>query len=535
VQTLTTREPLSQKEQALIKARLKAVKDRRVEDVARSHAEAAKLAQDAYEQASECLPSHPYLQRKGITPQRECRQDKRGVLLIPLRDQQDRLQSLQKILPDGTKRFFPGGKIQGGRLVIAGDDTLPLCLCEGYATGISIHRATGCSVGIAFSAGNLLPVAKGLRDQNPMRDIIICADNDKSDIGQYKGSKAAIAIKARLVVPSFASDEGSDFNDLQQQTSLDEVRRQIMEPEVKACSPNTVSPALKAMGLGEFLALELPKREYLLYPVLPVQGLVIAYAPRGLGKTFVALSMALAVACGATVFNWQAPHARSVLYLDGEMPAHAMQERLSGLLKGFGFKPPSDDSLRIITPDIQTVSMPDLTTRDGQEAVEPFLSGVALVVIDNLATLCRTGKENEAQSWQPVQTWFLALRRRGISVLVIHHAGKSGDQRGTSAKEDIMDTVISLRRPEGYEMSEGARLEVHLTKARGIAGEVVKPFEIRLDAEGDALRWTTLEIHYEKEEQLKALLAEGYSIREAAKEMGITKSAAHRLKQKMEN
>ena len=38
-------------------------------------------------------------------------------------------------------------------------------------------------------------------------------------------------------------------------------------------------------------------------------------------------------------------------------------------------------------------------------------------------------------------------RRRGMAVLLIHHAGKSGDQRGTSAREDIMDTVISLRRP----------------------------------------------------------------------------------------
>ena len=102
--------------------------------------------------------------------------------------------------------------------------------------------------------------------------------------------------------------------------------------------------------------------------------------------------------------------------------------------------------------------------------IEPFLKDVDMVVLDNIATLCRTGKENESQSWQTMQAWLLELRRRGMTVLLIHHAGKSGDQRGTSAREDIMDTVISLRRPREYSMAEGARFEVHLTKARGISG-----------------------------------------------------------------
>ena len=69
--------------------------------------------------------------------------------------------------------------------------------------------------------------------------------------------------------------------------------------------------------------------------------------------------------------------------------------------------------------------------------IEPFLKDVDMVVLDNIATLCRTGKENESQSWQTMQAWLLELRRRGMTVLLIHHAGKSGDQRGTSAREDI--------------------------------------------------------------------------------------------------
>lgn len=178
--------------------------------------------------------------------------------------------------------------------------------------------------------------------------------------------------------------------------------------------------------------------------------------------------------------------------------------------------------------------MPDLSTAHGQSLLEPFLKGVDMVVLDNIATLCRTGKENESQSWQTMQAWLLELRRRGMAVLLIHHAGKSGDQRGTSAREDIMDTVISLRRPREYSMAEGARFEVHLTKARGILGDDAKPFEANLVSEGNALRWQIKELEDVEMEELKRLLNDGYSIRDCAEEMGKSKGAIQRLKKKLD-
>ena len=145
-------------------------------------------------------------------------------------------------------------------------------------------------------------------------------------------------------------------------------------------------------------------------------------------KTFTALSAALAVAGGATLFHWHAPNPKQVLYVDGEMPAQAMQDRLISLARGTDATEEAIRNLSIITPDMQNRPMPDLSTPAGQYALEPFLDNVRLLVLDNLSTLCRSGKENEAQSWQPIQSWLLDLRRRGISVLLVHHAGKSGDQ-----------------------------------------------------------------------------------------------------------
>lgn len=295
---------------------------------------------------------------------------------------------------------------------------------------------------------------------------------------------------------------------------------------------NTTS--LVALDMNTFLSMQLPERGYLLEPVLPVQGMGIMYAPRGIGKTFAALSVAVAVASGGAVFNWRAPMPKKVLYVDGEMPATAMQSRLTSLFNGMSVPPVALKNMDLITPDLQPCPMPDLSTMAGQTQLEPRLKGVNMVVLDNIATLCRTGKENESQSWQTMQSWLLDLRRRGITVLLIHHAGKSGDQRGTSAREDIMDTVISLRRPREYSMAEGARFEVHLTKARSILGEEAKPFEANLVTEGNSLQWRTRELEDVELEELKRLLNEGYSIRDCAEEMGKSKGAVQRLKKKLE-
>jgi len=307
----------------------------------------------------------------------------------------------------------------------------------------------------------------------------------------------------------------------------------MTSPFVPLGSQNNLPP-LKAISMEEFLLSTLPERDYLLHPVIPEQGIVMLVAKRGIGKTFTALHMSLSVAGGLSLFNWHAPKARRVLYVDGEMPAISMQERLAALATGMAAPPHAMQNFSIITPDIQSRPMPDLATTYGQQALEPFLAGVDLLVLDNLATLCRTGKENESQSWTPMQTWLLDLRRRGMAVLLVHHAGKSGDQRGTSAREDIMDTVISLRRPTTYSVAEGARFEVHLTKARGIVGEDAMPFEVHLRSEGNQLIWDVNELVDVQAEQLKQLLAEGFSIRDCADEMGVSKSVVHRLKKKLE-
>ena len=522
---------LSPAEKEALQLRQSAIRQQRDAEYAQRQAKAAQMAQSDLNASMPCSQEHPYLRRKGVPALAEIRQDRHGALLVPVRDDSGNLQSMQRITPEGEKRFLMGGKVYGGYFVIQGKPEKPLAVCEGYATGASIHLAYEGTVYVAFSANNLPIVAGTVRSKFPDKTILICGDDDEA--GRSKGQEAAQKAQARLVLPTFTTGAGTDFNDLHQSEGLQEVRRQLEASEYLS-TPDNTAPSLVSLDMGEFLSMSIPERGYLLSPILPVQGIGIMYAPRGIGKTFAALSVAVAVASGGAVFNWRAPMPKRTLYVDGEMPATSMQSRLTALVSGMSVPPHALKNLSLITPDLQPCPMPDLSTVSGQTLLEPFLKDVDMVVLDNIATLCRTGKENESQSWQPMQAWLLDLRRRGITVLLIHHAGKSGDQRGTSAREDIMDTVISLRRPREYSMAEGARFEVHLTKARAILGDDAKPFEANLVTEGNSLQWQTKELEDVELEELKRLLSEGYSIRDCAEEMDKSKGAIQRLKRKLE-
>lgn len=237
---------------------------------------------------------------------------------------------------------------------------------------------------------------------------------------------------------------------------------------------------------------------------------------------------------GGNFLKWKSNKPYGVLHLDGEMPAVTLQERYCQFISSNDLE--TTAPLRIITPDLQEFGMPDLSTYEGQQALEPHLEGISLVIADNISTLCRGGRENEAESWLPVQEWALTLRTRGISVLFVHHAGKAGLQRGTSRREDVLDTVISLKRPADYRPDEGARFEVHFEKSRGIYGDDVKPFEAVLITGIDGKQqWVVKDLEESTTEKVVKLLNEGMSQNEIAEELKISKGTVSKHKQKAKN
>jgi putative DNA primase/helicase len=295
---------------------------------------------------------------------------------------------------------------------------------------------------------------------------------------------------------------------------------------------------LRAVGINDFLNLDIPLREMLLSPILPERSLAMLYAPRGVGKSWVALSIGLAVAGGASLLRWSAPRQRNVLYIDGEMPLVSMQERLKAISFGFGGEIPND-GFRILAAD-QIESGINLSSEEGQGALEPLLDDVDLLILDNLSTLCTTGSESASDAWVSMQNWLLKLRRQGTAVLLVHHAGTNGRQRGTSRREDALDTVIALRRPEDYSPEQGARFEVHFEKLRNrVDGDGAIPFEASIETVvGDGqegIQWSSRDLIPPIMKRATELFADGLTVREVAASLRISKSEAGRLRLRASN
>lgn len=154
------------------------------------------------------MSTHPYLVRKGFPNLLGLVHDDK--LLVPVRDATNysRVISVQTIDASGVKKFLPGGRTRCGvyRIGVAPASARRVMLCEGYATGLSIHAALQRLPGphtviVCFSAGNLELVAEYFPT------AMIAADHDESK----RGEEAARATGLEWRMPP---EVGSDFNDL---------------------------------------------------------------------------------------------------------------------------------------------------------------------------------------------------------------------------------------------------------------------------------------------------------------------------------
>lgn len=312
--------------------------------------------------------------------------------------------------------------------------------------------------------------------------------------------------------------------------TLREAERQIeagreLLPELRSrLSALSVTRATETQGahpveLGDLLAMKLLPRQWLLTGLLQKRDLGLIHAFRGIGKSRFVHSLAVAASSGGTFLRYSAPEPQSVLLVDGELPREDLQKMLAQAVAA-GDKEPGAP-LHILSADLSGEPLHSLATDAGRAQIERHLDGVSLLILDAITTLCPgAGPENDSQSWETMQSWLLELRRQDVTVLLVHHDGKSGVQRGTSKREDVLSQIVQLKRPSDYRASEGARFEVHLTKSRGITGDDAEPFEawLRTGPEGQS-QWMLRLIEDAMAAAVKALADEGYSQREIAKEL----------------
>ncbi len=195
---------LTPEERQRLQAEWREAKERRDHERRRSMREAAIDAAEMWAGAGPASPRHGYVERKGLNP--HGLRQAGSNLLVPMFDSDGRIGNLQRIAPDGTKRFLKGGQTDGlfhiiGRFTRRGEK---VGIGEGLATMDTVHRATGWPCVVAFSAKNLPAVARLWWSRRPDLDYVICGDDDahlERNVGREAAMAAAEEIGARLAFP----------------------------------------------------------------------------------------------------------------------------------------------------------------------------------------------------------------------------------------------------------------------------------------------------------------------------------------------
>lgn len=249
---------------------------------------------------------------------------------------------------------------------------------------------------------------------------------------------------------------------------------QTVEEDKEQSSEKIDLYQLYPVPADEFVKVEIKRPDYIIYPFFRENETALIYAQRGVGKTWFALTLAAGISQGRWLFGapfWYCTKARKVLYLDGEMAAPDLQERLISI-RG------NNPNLIIENPEFGKRSNSlDLFDDRCQAAVIKLAIDmqIEVIVIDNLATLYHCPKPNDSESWRQYDKFIIECRRLGIALIIIDHCGKNFDNgaAGSYAKQNIVNHCIELEQLEEME-GEGCRFLVNFSKSRSCYGSSIQ-------------------------------------------------------------
>lgn len=289
---------------------------------------------------------------------------------------------------------------------------------------------------------------------------------------------------------------------------------------------------MPVLSFCDFAEKEFPVRQVLLDPWLTEASINLISAWRGTGKTWCGLGILDAITRGTAFGPWKALNPAPCLYIDGELTATEMQTRARLLRIGQDAK--ADASiLSLHYQQMNGILRKTLVEPEWRaELMRMVLAkGFKAVLIDNLSVLLPGTDENDKAAYDPIVQWLLDLRFAGVATILFHHVGKgTGGQRGTSGREDIVDSSVLLKAPSDYHVEDGCRFVMSFSKNRVESGRhnLLRDVEIQL-------RDGTFVYSYPKSEIPNAiwrLLDEGVKQKDIAEELGVTPPYVTKVKQK---
>lgn len=393
-----------------------------------------------------------------------------GALLVPAFDADGKLQSWQAIPPAGDKRNAPGASMRGASFIVGGAprDGEPVHLCEGVGQAWSAHQATGKPAVVAFGAGNVERIARDLHERHPAARIVIVCDAGK----ERDGERIATAVGGAWVEMPAGSPANFDLNDYHQQVRSLPAVAELLSQAKRPAPPNL--PPIKSAA--ELLAQDFAPIRWLIPGLLP-EGLMLLAARPKIGKSWLALDVAIACATGGQVFG-RSVERGDVLYLaleDNDRRMHSRLCKLGATGAGLG--------------DLQyATEWP--RGAEGAAAIHEWIKAhpnARLVVID-VFTKLRAATEGRETAYSVDYTDVSMLKPptdRSVSILLVHHTRKAESDdpldsvSGTLGIGGAADGAWILKRARGSDEAE-----LHLV---GRDLEEEGAFAVKFDR--DTCRW----------------------------------------------
>lgn len=445
---------LTEQEKMINARRMAEARDLREAEQKKQHEIAGDVVEKIWASGAAAHPDHPYLKRKGVRPH-GVRVTGDGRLMAPLYGQDGKLTSLQYIDRDGGKLYHAGAETRGKYWMLGVlDEPGTLYIAEGFATAATIHECTNRPCVVAYSASNLVPVTKSLRDlYGATQDLVIVADHDRHGVGQKYADQASAKYGARVVMPPI---DGMDANDYAQ------AGHDLSALLVQSTSQDVINKL--QVVFGDQLGSDYEAPNELVEGLMTIGSSVVVYGDSNSGKTFWALSVATAIATGKDCYGRKTDPGL-VVYLASEAPA-SIRSRMQAIKKYHG----CDLENLAMVPVPMNFYSGDQDAHDVIELVRVIEAAkgkpVRLIIGDTLARMSAGANENSGEDMGPVMARFdQVVTATGAAMMIIHHNGKDAAKgaRGWSGIRAHIDTEIEVSEKDGSR-------SVTVTKQRELPG-----------------------------------------------------------------
>ncbi|WP_163296286.1 AAA family ATPase [Desulfovibrio sp. JC022] len=198
------------------------------------------------------------------------------------------------------------------------------------------------------------------------------------------------------------------------------------------------------------------------------ENITLAVGETDSGKSLYALSLAVAINNGISMFDFNVNKQRAIYYMDAENSAQRLEERMLQILNAYNVKTPNDEFHTFSGVDDQNNHEHgdmDLLNKEWQSTLLSILPHGCVLIVDNLLTLAKRASTHQ-NSFEELVQFFRELGRRDISTILIHHNGKSGKELGTSAAKSLCHNVITMHKRNQKSLSPGTNMEVTFAKCK---------------------------------------------------------------------